>query len=206
MSDFRCAAVLLAAGASTRLGRPKQLILLQEESLLHRTARLAVEAGCSPVLVVLGFEADQLRPQLADLPVEIVLNLEWQQGMGSSLRAGMNALSSTQPDPRPALSAVLVLVCDQPRLTLDHLCELLTRHRGGAPHAAITASSYAGRAGVPAIFAAPLFPDLLASAGDRGARDLILAHAAAVQRIPWPDGETDLDTPGDLGHLMQRKF
>jgi molybdenum cofactor cytidylyltransferase len=205
MPDFRCAAVLLAAGASTRLGQPKQLIHIDGESLLRRTARLALEAGCSPIYVVLGYEADGMRPELADLPIDasmpvnIVVNQNWIEGMGASLRSGMQALRTAEPQPE----GVLVLVCDQPRLTADHLRELLARqadarHTTAASHRAITASSYSGRYGVPAVFSARLFPALLASQGDRGARDLIRAHAAEVQGIPWPPGELDLDSPEDL--------
>jgi len=193
MSDFRCTAVILAAGASTRLGQPKQLVRLEGESLLHRTARLALEAGCSPVLVVLGFEAETLRAELRGLNVDVVVNHEWQEGMGASLRSGMEALRKTDPQP----NAVLVLVCDQPRLAAAHLRTLLAHHQS-ARRIAITASVYARRAGVPAIFAAKLFSALLASSGDRGARNLIRAHAAEVQGIPWPAGELDLDLPEDL--------
>jgi molybdenum cofactor cytidylyltransferase len=204
--DFRCAAVVLAAGASTRLGQPKQLIRIDGESLLHRTARFALEAGCSPVYVVLGFEAERMRPELASLPVNIVMNQNWREGMGASIRSGIEGLRNQQPQP----SGVLVLVCDQPRLTADHLRELLTRHKaardGAAPHESapqgsnptITASLYAGRSGVPAVFSSELLPALLASQGDRGARDLIRARAAEVQAIPWPPGELDLDSPEDL--------
>jgi molybdenum cofactor cytidylyltransferase len=123
--------------------------------------------------------------------------------MGASIRSGMEALRNQQPQPE----AVLILVCDQPRLTAGHLRELLTLHtatsgdRGNettASHPAIAASLYAGRFGVPAVFSATLFPALLASQGDRGARDLIRAHTAEVQGIPWPPGELDLDRPEDL--------
>jgi molybdenum cofactor cytidylyltransferase len=209
MPDFRCAAVLLAAGASTRLGQPKQLIRLDGESLLHRTARLALEAGCSPIYIVLGYQAETMRPELADLPtsisqpvkdagqlMNIVVNQNWNEGMGASLRSGMEALRNQQPQ----ADAVLLLVCDQPRLTADHLRELMSRHKTisqGSPQA-ITASLYAGRSGVPAVFSARLFPALLASQGDRGARDLIRAHASEIQEIPWPQGELDLDRPEDL--------
>jgi molybdenum cofactor cytidylyltransferase len=199
MPDFRCAAVILAAGASTRLGQPKQLILLDRESLLRRTTRLAVEAGCSPVAVVLGFEAVRMLPEVECLPVEVVTNSEWQEGMGSSLRCGMTALCQTEPQP----NGVLVLVCDQPRLSSEHLRELLVRHQSAnagtrGTGITITASFYAQRAGVPAVFSASLFPGLLASAGDQGARNLIRAHAAGLQSIPWPEGELDLDRPEDL--------
>jgi molybdenum cofactor cytidylyltransferase len=199
MSEKNCAAVLLAAGASTRLGQPKQLVLLNGESLLRRTARLALEAGCSPVFVVLGFQPQQMRPELETLPVQITVNPQWQEGMGSSLRCGMTALCEARPQPQ----AVLVLVCDQPRLSLNHLQELLARHKAVAT--LITASVYATRTGVPAIFSASLYPELLATAGEQGARNLIRAHAAEVQGIPWPEGELDLDLPEDLNHI-ERKF
>jgi molybdenum cofactor cytidylyltransferase len=196
MPDFRCAAVLLAAGASTRLGQPKQLVRLEGESLLRRTGRLAIEAGCSPTLVVLGFDADPMRAELNGLAVDVVVNQDWQEGMGASLRAGMEALRTVDPQPQ----AVLILVCDQPRLSAGHLNTLLTRHKTATATSdiAITASVYACRAGVPAIFAARAFPKLRSSQGDRGAKDLIRAHAAQVQGVPWPDGEIDIDLPSDL--------
>lgn len=200
MPDFRSAAIILAAGASTRLGQPKQLIRLEGESLLRRTARLAIEAGCTPVLVVLGFEAKNMRPELKGLAVSIVVNRKWREGMGASLRSGMTALRKVNPQP----DAVLVLVCDQPRLTVDHLRELLARHRAAAHpggNVSVTASVYARRAGVPAVFSSTLFSQLAASNGDRGARDLIRAHTAQVQGIPWPEGELDLDRPEHLNTI-----
>ncbi len=134
-----------------------------------------------------------MRAELQGLAVDVVVNREWQEGMGASLRSGIEALRRSDPQPH----AVLILVCDQPRLTADHLRTLLVRHQS-ARRIAITASVYARRAGVPAIFAAKLFSALLASSGDRGARDLIRAHAAEVQGIPWTAGELDLDLPDDL--------
>ena len=196
MPDLRCAAILLAAGASTRLGRPKQLLRIDGESLLRRTARFATQAGCSPVFVVLGFEASEMVPELDSLGVETILNPAWPEGMGASLHVGMERLRCLEPQPQ----AVLLLVCDQPRLSAAHLGNLLLRHAAARPsdHVAITASVYAGHAGVPAVFSAPLFPQLRLASGDRGAKDLIRAQAERVQGIPWPEGEFDLDRPEDL--------
>lgn len=196
MPDFRCAALVLAAGSSSRLGRPKQLLRIQGESLLHRTARLALEAGCSPVYIVVGFEAQAMTHELLDLPVEAVLNAGWTEGMGSSVRTGIHALRNA--DPR--LDAVLLLVCDQPNLTAEHLRNLLARNR--ARHVegkkSVTASFYAGKAGVPAVFPQELFEEIAVCSGDQGARELIRAHAADVETIPWAGGEVDLDRPEDL--------
>ena len=204
MPDFRCAAVILAAGASTRLGQPKQLLRMGDESLLHRTARLALEAGCGPVFAVLGYEAETMRPELSGLGVESVVNSAWQEGMGASLRAGIEAVQKLDPLPE----AVVILVCDQPRLTADHLRILVDNHQSARRSAnsvtigtVITASVYAGRTGVPAVFSSDLFSELAALSGDQGARSLIRAHAAEVREIPWPEGEWDLDGPGDIATI-----
>lgn len=191
MSD-QISAVILAAGASKRLGQPKQLIRIQGESLLRRTARFAVQAGCSRVWVVLGYAPDQMRPELGGLPVQMLINAGWSQGMASSLRAGISAA-------QVSADAVLLLVCDQVRLTADHLRTLLERHR--ERHAPITASEYGGRAGVPAIFSARLYPELMQIEEDRGARAVIERHGAETEMVPWPDGALDLDTPEQLSGL-----
>jgi molybdenum cofactor cytidylyltransferase len=186
----KAAAVVLAAGASRRLGQPKQLIRIEGEGLLRRTARLALEAGCAPVVIVLGFEAQRMAVEIAGLNVEAVVNANWSAGMGSSLACGVAAARTA----RPETDALLVLVCDQPRLTAEYLRRLLALHASGS--ALVTASAYAGRAGVPAVFALPLFHELMRIEGDRGARDLISGHNA--QTLGWPDGACDIDFPQDL--------
>jgi len=191
-SKPRIAAVILAAGASARLGQPKQLIQVAGESLLRRTARLAVEAGCAPVFAVLGYEAARIRVELDGLAVQVVVNEEWSEGMGASLRCGAAAAS---PFHRES-AGILVLVCDQPLLTREHLQNLIDRHTRGT--ASITASLYAGQAGVPAVFAAQLLPELLVAEGDRGARNLIRQFASQVQTAAWPDGALDVDFPEQL--------
>ena len=193
----RFAAVVLAAGASTRLGEPKQLIQVEGERLLRRTVRLATEAGCAPVVAVLGFEAERMREALAGTGAQMVENEDWAEGMGSSLRAGMGAVSGVEP----ASAGVLLLVCDQPRLKVEHLQNLLRTHAAG--DAPITASLYDGRTGVPAVFSRGLFPELLKIAGDRGAREVIRRHAGEARRIAWPEGSLDVDTAEDLRRLAQ---
>lgn len=194
-AERQIAAVVLAAGASTRLGQPKQLVRVEGEPLVRRTARLAVEAGCSPVVVVLGFEAGQMRPELNGLAVEAVENSQWREGMGTSLRCGVEALRNMEPVPE----SVLLLVCDQPRLSLRHLRELVARHRSGKQ--AITTSAYAGTMGVPAVFARELFGELVRLEGDQGARGVIRRHAEQAKGISWPEGGVDLDDPKDLRRI-----
>jgi molybdenum cofactor cytidylyltransferase len=189
-AERQTAAVVLAAGASTRLGQAKQLVQVEGESLLRRTARLAVEAGCAPVVVVLGFHAERMRVELQGLEVVPIVHPEWATGMGSSLRRGVEFLTGMNPVP----DGVLLLVCDQPRLTLDHLRALLVQHDKGRQ--TVTASAYEGTMGVPALFARELLGDLARLEGDRGARELIRSHAA--QGISWPEGGVDLDVQEDL--------
>lgn len=186
MSERRTAAVILAAGASRRLGQPKQLVRVAGESLLRRTARLAVEVECAPVFVVLGFAAERMCPELDGLSVQPLTNLGWTEGMGASLRCGVAAAQASGAE------AILLLVCDQPQLSMEHLRALLKRHSQG--QALITASSYEGRSGVPAIFSAKLFPELVEIRGDRGARQVIEGYGDAVQRIAWAEGGLDVDS------------
>jgi molybdenum cofactor cytidylyltransferase len=179
-------AVILAAGASRRLGRPKQLVELAGESLLRRTVRAAL-AGCAPVLVVVGAQADAMAAHLAGLPVTLVHNDQWEEGMAASIRAGVRALPATA-------AAVLFLVCDQPAVDAQ-LVRRLLETRGRHPEA-VVACGYAGTRGTPSIFPAWCFPDLLALRGDRGARGLLAGPGVEV--VPFPEGEADVDYPEDL--------
>ena len=173
------AAVILAAGASTRLGQPKQLVILSGETLLDRAARIAREAGCEPVVVVLGADAERIRTACQLGGAQVVVNDGWGEGMASSIRVGVEAISLSD--------GVVLMTCDQPAVTPEHLRVLM------APGAA-TASAYADRRGVPAYFPAAFFPELLRLRGDHGAREL-LRNAPAID---LPGGELDVDTAADL--------
>jgi molybdenum cofactor cytidylyltransferase len=179
------AAVLLAAGASTRMGAPKQLIEIDGKSMLRRAAEAVIATGCDPVIVVLGANAEVLREHLAGLPIRLVINERWQEGMASSIRAGL-----------VDTDAALITLCDQPFVHAANLIALIELFRNsGKP---IAAARYGGNLGVPAIFARALFPELLALTGDMGARRVIAAHADQVAALDLPDAAIDLDTPLDV--------
>jgi molybdenum cofactor cytidylyltransferase len=177
------AAVVLAAGASTRLGALKQLALLGEETLLERAVRVARAAGCSPVVVVLGAESVEVlgSSELGD--VVRVTNDKWQEGMASSIRLGVRTLAFAAKD----AEGVVLMTCDQPAVTAEHLRSLMMRVE-------VTASRYAERNGVPAFFPKNFFDRLMRLKGDTGARELL----AAAPSEELAGGELDVDTLEDL--------
>jgi CTP:molybdopterin cytidylyltransferase MocA len=182
---MKAAAIVLAAGASRRLGEPKQLVRLAGEALVERTARICREAGCDPVVVVLGASADEIRKQCTFAGAEILVNDDWAEGMGSSVRTGIKALDDD-------VDGCVVVTCDMPAVSVDHLRELM---RTGEK----TASTYAGRRGVPAFFPRSSFAQLMELRGDTGARDL-LKEARGVE---LKGGEIDLDTADDLARVRE---
>lgn len=191
----RIAAIVLAAGGSRRLGHPKALVRIEGRTLVERAWRAAREGGCSPVLVVVGCDADALLVRLRGRPVEAVVNPGWREGMASSIRAGIRALERRWPE----VGAALLLACDQPRLEGRVVRRLLAR-AGRAP-SAIVASRYAGRDGIPVLFPRERFPELARLRGERGARSLLRRHPGSVARVAWPGGAEDLDRLSDLDRL-----
>jgi molybdenum cofactor cytidylyltransferase len=185
------AAVVLAAGGSTRMGRPKQLLPWRGRSLLRHAVDVACDAGCTPVVVVVGAAAEGLHAELVGLPVVVVENRNWEQGPGTSVRVGLSAIG-------PA-DAVVFLVCDQPFVGADHVRRLIDFHTAtGQPMAA---SEYAHSIGVPALFAREYFPELAALAPDAGAKQVLTRHREQVAPVPFPAAECDIDTPADYERL-----
>ncbi len=184
---MRIAAVVLAAGASRRLGEPKQLVRLGGERLLERAVRVAREAGCDPVLVVLGCGAERIAAECALGAAQVVMNEDWAEGMGASIRVGV----ATLPED---VDGAVVMTCDQPAVTADHLGRLIDA--GGD---AVAASAYVGRGGVPAFFRARYFAELLQLRGDAGARALLETAVAVELR----QGELDVDTPDDRSASLE---
>jgi molybdenum cofactor cytidylyltransferase len=190
------AAIVLAAGGSQRLGQPKQLLMHGGETLLARAIRLCGEAGARPVLVVLGADHERIRTAVSASEATVVINHGWQQGIATSIHAGLAALDADFADAK----GVLILTCDQPRLTADHLHALMETFT--AQHEpAIVASAYAGVLGIPAVFTRRVFTHLRALSGDKGARVLLAKPPCLLIEVPFPGGEIDIDTPGDLAHL-----
>lgn len=189
-------AVILAAGSSSRMGSPKQILRFRGESLLRRAARAALGAGCFPVIVVTGAHAELSRRELDGLDVREALNPSWETGMASSIRAGVEDLIRADSD----LGAAVFLLCDQPHVTAGVLSDLVAAHRTtGKP---IIASTYGGSFGVPALFSRSLFAELARLEGGEGAKQVIKRYASEAHFLPFRGGEVDVDTRDDFSRLI----
>ncbi|WP_310428975.1 nucleotidyltransferase family protein [Chamaesiphon sp. VAR_48_metabat_135_sub] len=194
--NSQIAAVILAAGASTRMGTPKQLLEWQGRSLLRSITETAIAADCDPIIIVLGASSDRMQAEIIDLPVQIVNNPEWQTGMGSSIRTGIQALLDRNMD----VNAAILLLCDQPFVSVQIIRQLRSIY--ATTHQSIVASSYRNTIGVPALFDRQLFPELLKLDCAEGAKRVIKNHPNATATIDFPQGSIDIDTPKDYQQIL----
>jgi molybdenum cofactor cytidylyltransferase len=178
-------AVVLAAGAARRYGGPKQVLEHRGVPLVRRTAQAALDAGCAPVVVVVGAHAAETRDAIASLPVEIVVNAAWEEGLGASIRCGVEVIARASH-----VEGVLLLLSDQPAID----AKLIERVLAGGVRT--TACAYAGTVGPPALFPRSCFDRLLVLSGDRGAKSVLLDEPE-IARIDWPQGALDVDAPVD---------
>jgi molybdenum cofactor cytidylyltransferase len=183
------AGILLAAGTSSRMGRNKLLLELDGEPLLRRAARRALEAGLSPLIVVLGHEADRARAELAGLPCRPVINPDFEKGITSSLHAGLAAV----PDDAAAL---VVILADMPHVTPEMLAGLVERHRAGT--APLVISDYEGVNAPPMLYDRSLFGELAAMPGPGCGRQVVKRHRDEADVCTWPAAAlADVDAPED---------
>lgn len=190
-------AVLLAAGGSARLGEPKQLLMIDGETLLRRMARVLVASTARPLVVVLGAQAEACSDQVRGMPIEIVVNHQWKEGLASSIRAAMTVLDRVGP----SVEAAVMAVCDQPLLTPGLIDLLMSKWR--ATESRIVACEYNGVRGVPALFSARCFAELAALRGGSGARPIIEKHRNHLASVPFPGGAHDIDTAEDWARFSR---
>jgi molybdenum cofactor cytidylyltransferase len=192
--------ILLAAGESSRLGQPKQLLPFQGRSLILRAATTALASMCRPVVVVLGANSDRIRSELNHLPVTLVHNPNWQLGLGSSIKAGLEAMSKIGASNATKTDGVLLMVSDQPFITSDFLNKLV---QSFSIHGGIVASSYTHTLGVPAIFGKEFHQELLSLSPAQGAKCLIEKNAQRVHTVNCPEAGIDIDTSEDYERLLR---
>ncbi|GAB2979995.1 NTP transferase domain-containing protein [Mucilaginibacter puniceus] len=189
--------VILAAGSSSRLGKPKQNLVFQGTTLLQRTIKSALAADCQHIVVVLGANDNVIEPTIKDLPIQIIHNLNWEEGISSSISCGLAALLKTNPQ----MQSVILILCDQPFADSSIINQLI---QASVNKKHLVASSYNGTIGVPALFDKTHFDELLALKGNEGAKKLLLKYANEVHTVPFPLGMIDIDTIGDYERLEIR--
>ena len=191
------AVIILAAGSSGRLGRPKQLLPFKNKPLLQYLIDEAKNTLADTVIVVLGANAEIIKNELQTDNIHIAINENWKEGMSSSIRCGINELQTTNP----AVDAALLMVCDQPFVTTALLNELIVSHRNTKKH--IVTCSYDETTGPPALFDKILFPELLQLEGDAGARKIVQQNTDEVVSVPFSKGVIDIDTATDYQNLIR---
>lgn len=195
--EIKIAHLLLAAGASTRMGQPKQLMTWKGRSLIQHAINTILESEVAEkLIVVLGANQSLIVPELEDLEVEIVINPDWEEGMGSTIRCGLQYLLENKSEDWAGIGISLV---DQPLVSARHFQILYQEwHQNEHP---IAAAHYNQILGVPAIFERSLFPKLLALKGPAGARKILMQHQEKILPIDLPEAQFDLDTPNDYRKL-----
>jgi molybdenum cofactor cytidylyltransferase len=188
--------IILAAGSASRMGQPKQLLDYQGQSLILHAVNVALASRCQPIIVVLGAYMEEIQPQIMTKPVQIVENSQWQMGLSSSIRAGVNALFKTNSQ----LDAVIISLADQPLVSAQVFTCMIQFYQ--ETKKVIIASSYQQTIGVPALFSSSLFTELLQLQGDKGAKALIQKYIDQVLIVPIPEAATDIDTPDDYQQLL----
>lgn len=189
--------IILAAGGSSRLGQPKQLLHFKGKTLLRRAAEAMAASICEPVIAVLGAESEKTAAEVAGLPVHTCFNENWKTGMGSSIKSGMDEMLRVAP----AISAVVIMLCDQPFITTENLNQLAAKF--SETQKPIVAAQYNGVSGVPALFSREMFGALSQIKGDKGARDLIRKQVTAIETVEMKEAATDIDTLEDADRLSQ---
>lgn len=197
---FNCAIIVLAAGASNRLGRPKQLLPYRGKSLLRNVMGVAKSVNAHPVIAVLGANSHLTGNEIEeDKNVYKIVNDNWGEGISSSIQCGLKFLQQISP----SSDAAIFMVCDQPFITGSLLNKLITaQKKTGKP---IVASSYDNTIGTPVLFHKSLFSELMDLRGDAGAKKIISQHADSVVTVSFPKGKIDIDTAADYAELEHTK-
>jgi molybdenum cofactor cytidylyltransferase len=189
------AILILAAGNSSRLGRPKQLLPYQGKTLLSHVVTEALKTPLQPVVVVTGAYHAEIEASLSGQPIDLVYNAQWESGMGSGIVVGLRQALSIEP----GLRAVVVAVCDQPYISSTLFQAMIVKRASSGK--GLIACAYSGTMGTPVLFGQRYFKDLSKLSGDAGARQLLKRYPDDVATVPFPQGNIDIDTAEDLKAL-----
>ena len=191
------AIIIPAAGDSSRMGHPKQLLKWEHTTLLGHTIETALTINPSEVVVVLGAHYDSIMDSITHYPVSVLNNTHWESGLGSSIATALRYFLNRQPGP----DGILIMLADQPFVDTKHLADLIEAFSAGEQQ--IIATTYQdGRKGVPALFDAVYFQELSRLYDDQGARQIIRQHFAKVKPIKLGEKAVDIDTEEDYKRLI----
>lgn len=188
--------IILAAGSSSRLGTPKQLLQFRGQTLLARTIDAGLQSACSELIVVLGAQFEQISSTIDNAAVQIVRNIHWHEGMASSIRCGIAALTTNVK----RIDTTVIVTCDQPFLSSEVIDTLIDTYE--TTRQPVVACKYAGTVGVPALFDRTLFGQLDSLTGSSGAKQIILHHHNNLAHVAFPQGAVDIDTTTDYESLL----
>jgi molybdenum cofactor cytidylyltransferase len=183
--------ILLAAGSSSRLGRAKQLIEFQDKTLIQKAIDEANKSHADSLVVVLGANAELILTGFDITSTPFIVNPDWQQGMSSSMQAGLRFLMEKEE-----INQVLLMLCDQPFVDASLLDQLITAKETSGK--GIVAAAYSNTLGVPALFDRRYFEELVQLTGSEGAKKVIFNHQAEVHALDFQLGAVDLDTEEDV--------
>lgn len=191
--------IILAAGSSSRLGRPKQLIEFQGKTLIQRAVEFAVKSKTDSLVVVLGWNPQLIQSGFDSTQTPSVINENWEEGMASSMQVGLHFLMKKEQ-----LDQVILMLCDQPFVDTKLLDQLILAKKESGK--GIVACAYSDTLGVPALFDQKYFEEMLALKGSEGAKKVILKNRKDVFKMGFPLGEIDLDTEADIEKLNDLKI
>ena len=192
--------IILAAGASSRLGSPKQLLVYSGTTLLQHSIEVAQASDAASVIVVLGANADLINDKLKNTSAKVVVNANWKEGMASTIHCGLQTLVKLNPQ----IEAAILMVADQPFVTIELLNNLIDSNIKNGNR--IVASKYGGTFGTPVLFSKSFFPELLELTGDTGAKSLVRKYLNETAFVPFPKGDIDIVTLEDYKKVKDVRF
>lgn len=196
--DSTISIILLAAGESSRLGTPKQLLMYKDKPMLQHSINMTRTLGLETVLV-LGAYSDQILGQVDTYDIKVVQNENWHEGLASSVRSGLEGALMANPD----MEAVILMLCDQPLLTLDIIEKMIDKYLDSA--LPIVHCDYGKATGPPTLFHQSMFPNLLQLQGQEGAKKVVKTYTDKVALVDFADGKWDIDTMEDYQNLLDNQ-
>ncbi len=197
-SRYKYGIIILAAGSSSRLGQPKQLLKYNNTTLINHVVTACQGVPNAITVVVTGAVHEEVKAAITATDIKVRYNPDWQQGMSTSIKCGLQELLNAEPD----IKACILAVCDQPYISTSMFNALISAYENS--NGEIIASSYSGTAGTPALFGNRFFTDLFALAGQEGAKKIIGKNETNVSFLPFHNGAIDIDTIADYVTLIAK--